>query len=159
VVITVNDESRKLKRDFKCKRVMLLNHMRYFEQYLKEDKSGDQLDISVHCDVKIFEWLMKYVDYFQNVAVYGNIIQLYKVNYQIVTTDNLPGTVNIRAPELDQKTCISIFISADFLKIEKLLKETSQYICNNLTEILALPIDMNCINDKLLRLLASTVTL
>jgi hypothetical protein len=53
---------------------MLLNHMRYFEQYLKEDKSGDQLDISVHCDVKIFEWLMKYVDYFQNVAVYGNII-------------------------------------------------------------------------------------
>ena len=80
---------------------MLLNHMRYFEQYLKEDKSGDQLDISVHCDVKIFEWLMKYVDYFQNVAVYGNIIQLYKVNYQIVSTDNLPGAVNIRPPELD----------------------------------------------------------
>lgn len=80
---------------------MLLNHMRYFEQYLKEDKSGDQLDISVHCDVKIFEWLMKYVDYFQNVAVYGNTIQLYKVNYQIVSTDNLPGTVNIRPPDLD----------------------------------------------------------
>jgi len=81
VVITVNDESRKLKRDFKCKRIVLLNHMRYFEQYLKDDKSGDQLDISVHCDVKIFEWLMKYVDYYQNVADYGNIVQLYKVNY------------------------------------------------------------------------------
>lgn len=51
--------------------------------------------------MKIFEWLMKYVDYFQNVAVYGNIIQLYKVNYQIVSTDNLPGAVNIRPPELD----------------------------------------------------------
>jgi len=55
--------------------------MRYFEQYLKDDKSGDQLDISVHCDVKIFEWLMKYVDYHQNVADYGTIVQLYKVNY------------------------------------------------------------------------------
>jgi hypothetical protein len=41
VIITVNDESRKLKRDFKCKRLVLLNHMRYFEQYLKDDKSGD----------------------------------------------------------------------------------------------------------------------
>jgi hypothetical protein len=86
-------------------------------------------------------------------------VQLYKVNYQIVTTDNLPGTVNIRPPEFEPKICISIFISADFLKIDRLLKETSQYICNNLSEILALPIDMNCINDKLLRLLSSTVTL
>jgi len=42
---------------------MLLNHMKYFEQYLKEEVSGESLDISVHCDVKIFEWLIKYVDY------------------------------------------------------------------------------------------------
>ena len=81
MIITVNDESRKLKRDFKCKRLVLLNHMRYFEQYLKDDKSGDQLDISVHCDVKIFEWLMKYVDYHQNVTDYCGIVQLYRVNY------------------------------------------------------------------------------
>jgi hypothetical protein len=31
VVITVNDDLRKLKRDFKCKKLMLLNHMKYFE--------------------------------------------------------------------------------------------------------------------------------
>ena len=46
---------------------------------------------------------------------------MYKVNYQIVSGDNLPGTVNIKAPELEPKSCVSIFISADFLKIERLL--------------------------------------
>lgn len=73
-----------MKKDFKCKRMMLLNNMRYFEQYLKDDKSGEQLDISVHCDIKIFEWLLKYVDYYQNYADYGSLILLYKINYNVV---------------------------------------------------------------------------
>lgn len=74
VVITVHDDVRKIKRDFKCKRVMLLNHMKYFEQYLREDNSGEKLDISVHCDVRIFEWLVKYVDYQQNFSDYGGLL-------------------------------------------------------------------------------------
>ena len=41
VVITVNDEIRKIKKNFKCKRMLLLNHMRYFEQYLKDSNSGE----------------------------------------------------------------------------------------------------------------------
>ncbi len=86
VVITVNDDLRKLKRDFKCKKLMLLNHMRYFEQYLRDDRNSDQLDISVHCDVKIFEWLIKYVDFYQNYDEYGTLTQLYKVNYQILNS-------------------------------------------------------------------------
>jgi hypothetical protein len=37
--------------------------MKYFEKYLSgpDSKSLDDIDISVHCDVSIFEWLMKYV--------------------------------------------------------------------------------------------------
>lgn len=35
--------------------------MKYFEQFLTEADSSEDLDISVHCDVKIFDWLMKYV--------------------------------------------------------------------------------------------------
>ena len=35
--------------------------MRYFEKYLKDQQSIDDIDISVHCDVKIFEWLMRYL--------------------------------------------------------------------------------------------------
>jgi hypothetical protein len=37
VVINVYDDVRKVKKDFKCKRLTLLHHMKYFEQYLKEE--------------------------------------------------------------------------------------------------------------------------
>ena len=35
--------------------------MKYFEKYLLDVTSVDDIDISVHCDVKIFEWLLKYI--------------------------------------------------------------------------------------------------
>lgn len=38
-----------------------MTHMKYFEKYLTEATSVDDIDISVHCDIKIFEWLMKYL--------------------------------------------------------------------------------------------------
>lgn len=34
--------------------------MKYFESHAK-DGYQDDLDISVHCDVAIFEWLMRYI--------------------------------------------------------------------------------------------------
>jgi len=35
--------------------------MKYFEQYLVDVNSLDDIDISVHCDIKIFDWLMRYL--------------------------------------------------------------------------------------------------
>lgn len=36
--------------------------MKYFEKYLNTDqKNLDEIDISVHCDIVIFDWLMKFV--------------------------------------------------------------------------------------------------
>lgn len=35
--------------------------MNYFDSYLKDAHNMDEFDISVHCDVNIFEWLMKYL--------------------------------------------------------------------------------------------------
>lgn len=37
--------------------------MKYFEKYLagQDTKDLDDIDISVHCDIKIFDWLMRYV--------------------------------------------------------------------------------------------------
>jgi len=61
VVIHVCDESKKKNQDFKCERGLLLQHMKYFEKYLADQKSLDDIDISVHCDIQIFEWLMSYV--------------------------------------------------------------------------------------------------
>lgn len=50
-----------MNKDFKCDRVLLLNNMKYFEKYLADSKNLDDIDISVHCDINIFDWLMRYV--------------------------------------------------------------------------------------------------
>lgn len=36
-------------------------YMKYFEKYLNEATSLEDIDISVHCDIKIFEWLISYI--------------------------------------------------------------------------------------------------
>ena len=51
-----------MKQDFTCPRDLLINEMRYFAEYLSvEAQRWEEVDISVHCDVQIFDWLMKYV--------------------------------------------------------------------------------------------------
>lgn len=61
IVIHVFDENRKINKDFTCEKDLLVTHMKYFEKYLTEATSVEDIDISVHCDIKIFEWLMKYL--------------------------------------------------------------------------------------------------
>jgi hypothetical protein len=39
-----------------------MKHMKYFESALKNMTDGDDFDISVHCDIKIFEWLLTYIE-------------------------------------------------------------------------------------------------
>ena len=60
-MIHVFDENRKVNKDFTCEKTLLLSQMKYFEQYLQDAQSLEDIDISVHCDIKIFEWLMKYL--------------------------------------------------------------------------------------------------
>ena len=35
--------------------------MKYFEKYLSDNKNLEDIDISVHCDINIFDWLMRYI--------------------------------------------------------------------------------------------------
>ena len=49
-----------VKRDFHCPREVLVREMRYFSEYLSSDAQlWDEVDISVHCDIPVFEWLMR----------------------------------------------------------------------------------------------------
>ena len=51
-----------VKQDFSCPRDLLIEEMKYFADYLSNDTDRwEDVDISVHCDVLIFDWLMKYV--------------------------------------------------------------------------------------------------
>lgn len=61
IVIHVCDENKKMNKDFRCDRTLLLHNMKYFEKYLADSKNLDDIDISVHCDINIFDWLMRYV--------------------------------------------------------------------------------------------------
>lgn len=51
-----------VKKDFTCARDLLLQEMKYFQDYLSCDTDKwEDVDISVHCDIKIFDWLITYV--------------------------------------------------------------------------------------------------
>ena len=51
-----------VKQDFLCPRDLLVCEMKYFAEYLSlEPQRWEEVDISVHCDVQIFYWLMRYV--------------------------------------------------------------------------------------------------
>lgn len=104
--------------------------MKYFEKYLTEATSVDDIDISVHCDIKIFEWLMKYLKQKDSIE---------KGQPQIIPDD---GT----GPKLDIKNVISILISSDFLQMKGLVQECIDFVIENLHDVVRLPIDMNCLN-------------
>lgn len=125
VVIHVCDENRDITRDFCCKREILIKYMKYFENFLSETENGyEDIDISVHCDIDIFEWLMAYIH-----------------------SPNNP-------PKMDKSIVISILISSDFLQIDSLIDLCLEFVANNLNEIIKLPIDLSCISEKLLTKLA-----
>ena len=53
-------------QDFTCSKELLINEMKYFNEYLTTSKTEhnrkcEEVDISVHCDINIFHWLMTYV--------------------------------------------------------------------------------------------------
>ena len=136
IVIHVFDENRKINKDFTCEKDLLVNHMKYFEKYLTEATSVDDIDISVHCDIKIFEWLMKYLKQKES---------------------NLPPEEG--GPKLDIKNVISILISSDFLQMKVLVQECIDFVIENLHDVVRLPIDMNCLNQNLIKKIASQVTI
>ncbi len=61
IIIHVCDENKKRNQDFKCDRNILIANMKYFEKYLCDNKNIEDIDISVHCDINIFDWLMRYI--------------------------------------------------------------------------------------------------
>ena len=77
IVIHVWDEKKKIEKDFKCKKNILLKEMKYFEKHLKMTDSADDIDISIHCDIKIFEWLMSYISDLSPKLEVNNVIPIW----------------------------------------------------------------------------------
>jgi hypothetical protein len=54
-------------------------------------------------------------------------------------------------PKLDLKNVISILISSDFLGMQKLVDECVKFIRDKISDVVRLPIDMNCLNASLIK--------
>ncbi|XP_069464119.1 SANT and BTB domain regulator of class switch recombination isoform X2 [Ambystoma mexicanum] len=131
MVIHVCDEAKHLKEDFVCPRDLLISEMKYFAEYLSVDaQRWEEVDISVHCDVHIFDWLIRYVK------------------------RNSKGCEKINIPKLEPGNVISILISSEFLKMDSLVEECIQFCHRNMSTIVATPCNMNCINANLLTRIA-----
>ncbi|KAF7663816.1 hypothetical protein LDENG_00198030 [Lucifuga dentata] len=127
MVIHVCDETKNLKQDFTCPRDLLVKEMRYFAEYLSVDpQRWEEVDISVHCDVQIFDWLMNYV-----------------------RRNSAGGGSSKDKPRLEPSNVISILISSEFLKMDTLVEECIQYCHKHMSAIVATPCNMNCINSNL----------
>eukprot|EP00794_Sanderia_malayensis_P013889 gene13889-15337_t len=134
IVIHVCDETKNVKQDFNCPRDILISEMKYFSDYFTSNvEKWEDVDISVHCDVLIFDWLMKYVK-------------------QYLPPEN-KGKERER-PKLEPSNVISILISSDFLKMSALVDECIFFCYQNMSAIIAIPCNMNCINDKLVSRIA-----
>eukprot|EP00116_Pleurobrachia_bachei_P001482 sb/3461744/ len=110
--------------------------MKYFAEYLATDvKHCEEVDISVHCDVQIFDWLMRYVQ----------------------RDKSLPPDDCV--PKLEPTNVISILISSDFLKMTDLVGLCVQYCHSHISEIIAAPCNMNCISGQILTDIARLFTI
>lgn len=135
MVIHVCDEAKNLKEDFICPRDLLISEMKYFAEYLSMDaQRWEEVDISVHCDVQIFNWLIKYVK------------------------RNTKENKDCEMPTLEPGNVISILISSEFLKMDSLVEQCIQYCHKNMNAIVATPCNMNCINANLLTRIAGLFT-
>ncbi|XP_054584213.1 SANT and BTB domain regulator of class switch recombination [Eptesicus fuscus] len=135
MVIHVCDEAKNLKEDFICPRDLLISEMKYFAEYLSMDaQRWEEVDISVHCDVQIFNWLIKYVK------------------------RNTKENKDCEMPILEPGNVISILISSEFLKMDSLVEQCIEYCHKNMNAIVATPCNMNCINANLITRIADLFT-
>lgn len=131
VEIHVCDEDKNIKKNFRCPQKLLIQKMCYFADVTAGQKL-DEIDISVHCDVVIFDWLMRWVK--------KDIIK------------------KSEWPVLEASNVIPIMVSACFLQMEPLLENCLQYCHDNMSDILKTSTILSCLDDNLLTRLAALFT-
>ena len=106
-------------------------------------QSLEDVDISVHCDVTIFEWLM---DWLKAQSKDENI------NICINNNDNENDNTDVveQEPELTPNNVVSILVSASFLKMGPLVDFALTYLHHNMNKVLVTTHNLNCLGEPLL---------
>jgi len=124
VVIHVMDEVREIQKDFRCDRDVLIKGMSYFAKYISDD-TGNEVDISVHVDVTVFEWLMGFIT-----AKSGE------------------------RPKISIKNVTALLISSQFLQMQELVQLCLQYMKKHMSEVIQTPVNLSCLNAEILQALS-----
>lgn len=132
LTIHVCDEVKGVSRDFTCPQKLLVSKMGYFADITSGQKLED-MDISVHCDLEIFDWLIKWVK-----------------KELLASQENWP--------KLSASNVIPILVSASFLQMEPLLCDCLSFCHANLSEIVKVSPNLGCLNDNIISRLASMFT-
>ncbi|KAM8710630.1 hypothetical protein ACLKA7_017281 [Drosophila subpalustris] len=142
VVIHVCDEVKNTSRDFSCPQSLLISKMGYFADVTAGQRL-EEMDISVHCDIQIFDWLMKWIKH----SAQSHELQA-------------PGQSNFGAagPQLDGNNVVPILVSASFLQMEPLLLECLAFCHAHLSEVVRTSTNLSCLNDALVCRLAAMFT-
>ena len=155
IMIHVIDDSKNEKRDFTFSRSLLVKYMKYFDRCLKKISDNDEIDISIHCDAVIFEWLLNYIFAMEeyekkqgeqekfNRAVGNSVnnnwaLKVQKCNEDAGEKKNDFANSAIMmygGPKLDIKNAVTILIPAEFLKIDRLVRECLDFIGEHIEEI------------------------
>lgn len=132
LTIHVCDEVKGVSRDFTCPQKLLVSKMGYFADITSGQKL-EEMDISVHCDLEIFDWLIKWVK---------------KEMY--ASQENWP--------KLSAANVIPILVSASFLQMEPLLLDCLSFCHAHLSEIVKVSPNLGCLNDNIITRLAAMFT-
>ena len=132
ITIRVIDDAHALTKSFVCPASLLLSSMSYFRDNLSGYRDNwQEIDISVHCDLQVFSWLMEYIL-------------------------SLPARP---APRLDAKRVFSVLVSSEYLGMPDLVETCIRFISENVSAVLAVHSSAECLNqaavDRLACLLSS----
>ncbi len=170
-MIHVIDDSKKEKRDFTFSRSLLVKYMKYFDRCLKKISDNDEIDISIHCDAVIFEWLLNYIFAMEeyekkqqeseriNKASWQLKVQKCADNNEEKQLFANSAIMKYGGPKLDIKNAVTILIPAEFLKIDRLVRECLDFIGEHIEDISRVQVDMSCINTNIIRDMAKKVSL
>lgn len=170
-MIHVIDDSKKEKRDFTFSRSLLVKYMKYFDRCLKKISDNDEIDISIHCDAVIFEWLLNYIFAMEeyekkqqeseriNKTSWQLKVQKCAENSEEKQLFANSAIMKYGGPKLDIKNAVTILIPAEFLKIDRLVRECLDFIGEHIEDISRVQVDMSCINTNIIRDMAKKVSL
>jgi Domain of unknown function (DUF3342) len=159
VVVHVIDKNRDVRKDFLCRKGDILKHMAYFRAHLTQPREGDtEVDITVHCDARVFEWLVNYISeaeprpricewvFALNLASLGECVSPGTSELQCLCVFGLVGR-GINVCPAASGSVISLLVSSEFLEMDDLRKDCLAYMRDHFRSVIKIPLDLACLSD------------